>query len=969
MKRTTNNAPVTRSPRGGVFGVIGLIVVMLLALPGGGRAQIGNPQEQIAANPAGAYNLILMALSRQEYQKGLEIVDEVIRYWGPKAKEQFGPGFGHFYYLRGLLQMGLGRYPEAMGSFRTCREEFTNDLINVEGVRERPKLANRFRTHALAQEGACLMILGDYASAVEKLKGALAEAGDTQIRTDVIGLNLGRSYLRNGDLEQGRELLQKALDSQSLGLDLKRRAFMILAEDWSREVPFEEVQSLLWNYGHLVKEDIRAHRWERNPIFAFLGRNALEHQEPLRALTWYGFLLNPQELVAHRQGVLDQLNRESPRTPEDAASLEARKQEAATGIVEAESMVAAMLLGVGSGHYQLKNFSGAFAAFRQIADFYPEHRNRPDALYNLVASAVQLGLWPEARQYGRVFLDEYPEHPLVSEVARLMVESIYLLQEWQEAYTTAIEVRERFKIGEAARDVPDFVVAASLYHLDRFPEAEIEIEAYLKNYAEPRRLELATYYHGSTKVKLFQWQSGVGILESFMERWPRSDLHSSALYQAALCRFVLGEPDDALAKLDRLQAEFPNASEIPASWNLRGDVLVSKGGIPIGAIEAAYLEGRRLSEGIPMHFETAAYSFWKLVLLCAENQNHEDAVAYYDEFKKGYAKSGHELDVIAAALHSLVKVGRSREAEETVRNQIFKFADDVDSGNLSELFGSYLNFLDSHYPPDDVLAKIRTFPVPEPAPEPLTAWLRIAEIEKLEAREDPAQQEKAQQLFRRLATDLPMERMPDYPLIKLARWSHEQGDASRARAIYEYLLEQRPKGPHLDMARYDLASLLADSENSEDQDRAVNLYQQVRDESETPTLQEGAILGGGQLLMRQEKYGQAQTWWRDYLGHGNWLNARPEANFNYGRCLEETGSPKEALKIYTSVYALFPGHLDWSTQAYLRTAEILKKDKRDGDALLVLVDMLKRLGHLDHANIRKGRDLFAAWKEEWIRNQ
>ena len=121
--------------------------------------------------------------------------------------------------------------------------------------------------------------------------------------------------------------------------------------------------------------------------------------------------------------------------------------------------------------------------------------------------------------------------------------------------------------------------------------------------------------------------------------------------------------------------------------------------------------------------------------------------------------------------------------------------------------------------------------------------------------------------------------------------------------------------------------------------------------------------------MRQEKYDEAMRWWRDYLSHGNWLNSRPEANFNYGRCTEETGDPLMALKIYASVYALFPGHLDWSTQAYLRAARILKEEDRDGDALLVLVDMLKRLGHLEHDGVGEGRKLFAEWKQEWIANQ
>lgn len=952
-----------------------LLVVVFTGLAPTSRGQVNSPTplEQLAANPAAAYNLTLMSLGRQEYEKGLEIVDEVIRYWGVKAKEQFGPGFGHFYYLKGLLHMGLEEYPEAMDAFRICRDEFPNELLNQEAEGERTKLANRFRTHALAQWGACLMIIGDFAGAVEKLEGALAEAGETRIRTDVIGLNLGRCYLRNGDLGKGKELLQKALDSETLALAMKRKAFMILAEDWSREVGLEELQPLLWNHGSLVQEDTRANRWSRNPIFAMLGRDALGKDDPLRALAWYSFLLNPQELVTHRQRVLAELENEASRARaggEDMTEWESRLAETREGAAEAERMVAAMLLGVGSGHYQMQNYPAAFASFRHISQAYPEHPKHPDALYNAVASAVQLGLWQEARQFGSQFLDRYPGHPLVAEVARLMVESIYLLQEWEEALTTATQVRKRFEVGEVARDVPDFVVGAALFHLERYEEADRELSGYPLNYGEARRLEPATYYLGSTKVKLFEWERGAEILEDFVDRWPSSDLVSSALYQSGLCRFVLENNERALELVEQLQIEHPAAVEIPASFNLKGDILMQMGGVAVDEVEAAYLEGRDRSRDIARHFETAAYSHWKLVLLMATDHRHEEAVAYYDGYLADYRDSEVELEVISAVLHSLVEVGRAAEAEETMREQILLHADDAESGQLGQLFGSYLGFLESHYPPDDVLAKIRTFPVPDPLPAPLEAWLKVAEIEKLEEREELTQAGAVESAYVELEGRMRLESTPNYPLIKVARWRLEQGREADARTLYEFLLEERPGGAQVEMAMYDLATMLSESDgDAEALDRAVTLFREVRENFEIPELQEAAVIGAGRTLIKQEKFTQAITWWRDYLSHRDWLNARPEANYNIGRCLEENGSPREALKVYASVYALFPGNLDWSTQAYLRTAHLLKNEGRDGDALLVLVDMLKRLGHLEHPGIEEGRKIFIAWKADWVAQQ
>ncbi|MCB1086555.1 MAG: hypothetical protein KDM63_05885, partial [Verrucomicrobiae bacterium] len=221
-------------------------------------------------------------------------------------------------------------------------------------------------------------------------------------------------------------------------------------------------------------------------------------------------------------------------------------------------------------------------------------------------------------------------------------------------------------------------------------------------------------------------------------------------------------------------------------------------------------------------------------------------------------------------------------------------------------------------------------------------------------------------LYFKLQLDLPREAVPNYPLVKLARWEVARSDTAKALEVLEFIVKERPHGGHIEMAMSDLAGLLAASEGDADRDRALAYYTEIRERFDMPSLQETATLGGGRLLMRRGKYEEALAWWREYLRREEWVSSRPEANFQFGRCLEEIGKPNEALKLYVSVYANFPGHLDWSTQAYLRTAEILKRDHKDADALLVMVDMLKRLGRFDHPNVAIAREQFAKWKADWV---
>jgi hypothetical protein len=73
------------------------------------------------------------------------------------------------------------------------------------------------------------------------------------------------------------------------------------------------------------------------------------------------------------------------------------------------------------------------------------------------------------------------------------------------------------------------------------------------------------------------------------------------------------------------------------------------------------------------------------------------------------------------------------------------------------------------------------------------------------------------------------------------------------------------------------------------------------------------------------------------------------------------------MKIYVSVYANFPGYLDWSTRAYLRAAAITKARGEDLKALKILQDMLKRMGHHKHPGVAKAKSVFGQWRNEYAK--
>ena len=45
---------------------------------------------------------------------------------------------------------------------------------------------------------------------------------------------------------------------------------------------------------------------------------------------------------------------------------------------------------------------------------------------------------------------------------------------------------------------------------------------------------------------------------------------------------------------------------------------------------------------------------------------------------------------------------------------------------------------------------------------------------------------------------------------------------------------------------------------------------------------------------------------------------------------------------------------------------LARKRGQQGDALKVLIDMLKRMGHLEHEGVTEAREKFKIWKAEWV---
>ncbi|MFT5466446.1 MAG: tetratricopeptide (TPR) repeat protein [Verrucomicrobiales bacterium] len=954
--------------------------------------------------------------------KAIALCDKAISEYGKGALELYGPVFGHFYYMKGMFLLRKKQYAAAIQALKICHENFDNAWLKTYVPKtpdEQPKLPNRFQYHALMQWGFALMAMKNYPGAVPILERTLAEDPKTEPRINrlYVMINLARCYILADQPTKGKDFIIKLIESDLLGAEGKRQLFMILCWDWSPLVKFEELRAVIHKYGHYALDQDPMQRIGDNSKFQVLAAVALDpakielmgegakvrdgaETEPLRALLWYNLMAPPWIVLEdhesrklkyeERIAVFEAMETESPAEAERKTLMLARGaellQEVNKDIQNVRKDWSMMLLGTGASHYQISSIAAARATYHELAIKFPNHKERPVILHNLVVCAVNLGRWVEAYEYGLAFFAEFPDHELKPSVARVLVEVLYVQGEYKEAFDICAEIRPELEPGSPIREIPDFVHGACAFHLDQFELCEKIHEEYIGYYPDGQRLEPVRFYLASAKVRLLKWEEAGPMLESFLTDYPTSPMRPAALFLSGLTHLVLEDLELAQSRISELQANFASAEEIPASHNVQGDIFTALDS-EFDLVAPEHRQAKRyVEEDGRGDVEVAAYAIRQLITIESDEENWEVAVDLFDQFKDRYWNSSYRIDASIAALRSLVEVGRREEGLKLLVDFVNDNADNGVTAELDNLFGAYVSYLDDYYEEDEILDSLKNFPYTDnlnPAPA-LKAWVLMAQIEAMEGAEKPNNEEIEKvfyimnQLFARSGLDL-----SNYTLVRLARWNRDvRGKNEDAAKIYDFVLNER--GAIGDSAAYalvDWSKILLQSDEPTVLDEAFGNFNRALNETENNDLAEEATLGSARVLMKQakmakaaasapqEKFEKALEFWKEYLSDRSRRLARPEANYRIAECYDELGKASEAKKLYVNVYANFGGHIEWSSLSILRVAVMLREGGQEKNALLAVGDYLRRLGHNDHPGIEAVKHNFFKWRDEFTAKQ
>ncbi|MEY3896353.1 MAG: hypothetical protein RLZZ214_1873 [Verrucomicrobiota bacterium] len=319
------------------------------------------------------------AMKERDWQQALDLHTQAANRFGQQDPlRRFGAQFGAVYYQKGVCEMKLKRWDEAMRSFEICYRDFPNGGAS-------PDSENPFQIMALCKWGEAAMGAEQWELAAGLFAKFIGERDKTRDRfpKGSFYVNSAVCQYKLGRIAEGNENLEIAIRNKENFPTPESgiiAGFQALA---GAAIARGDEQALLdfidKNRGALVMDSAENRRY--SGVFLKLAGDASAAGMPRAALAVY-------QLV--------------PNSEEDA-----------TG---ADSPAAIRLAAVALIHEKAGNLRGAFAAYELLESDHPRATNREGNLYQLIRTASLIGESDSARRHARMLYQEFPKSPHLVEL-------------------------------------------------------------------------------------------------------------------------------------------------------------------------------------------------------------------------------------------------------------------------------------------------------------------------------------------------------------------------------------------------------------------------------------------------------------------------------------------------------------------------------------------------------------------------
>lgn len=908
---------------------------------------------QLDNNPQALNHKAVQAMQARDWNAALEHLNEAIESFDKNALILFGPQFGVTWYRKGICEMHLENWGEAVNAFKTCNEKYASIPDRERGGK------NIFEKRALLYWGKAAQGAKDFKTALEKYYQFLEERDPVRdkFQPGSFYINLATCHFKLNQISDGLKHLETALENKErfrtpdagiIG------AFQALVETSIESGNDTAVLDLLQsNRADFIIDPYGMGQYS----ILFLSLAGQAYEAGMETLTVALYQLIPSTTV-----MLEDINSRFTRLGDRAGVLDGSstiyksklrqaKENLTNMVTTGDPIEVVQLSATAFLHEKKGNVRGAYTAYHQLEKFYAESKKREDNLYNLARTASVLGKVSETREFGMRFLDAFPDSKYADSIRRMMLTSLFFNGEYLACIETATEILPSLKEGTKEHDIALHVLGGSYFYTGDYREAKPRIDKHVETYPESDYAQASLYFQASNEASLQFWTKAAKLLDAFLEKYPdpkENVYYDFALFDRANAHYTLEELEPALAKANRLEQEFPNSDVIDRAYNLKGNIFESQGDFEQAityyakALEIAESRGNAL---------TAAESLNYLIsLLGKEKDNQENlnkAVAYADQYWEKYGfNSPYKAQVAVGQMIPLKSVGRTEEAVETLRKVIVEMANEPSAAGLEEAITSYTEAYLENHTVEELKDHYYNFKGIASNNHAARALLRIAVIGVYEdlvekAGDDENKLRNAQAAIRVLFQDLSqafeLKDLSNFILVKVGNFILNTNSPQEALPYFDQALNREDDNSYRFPALFGRAAALGKSGSREKQAEAIKDFKRIIQDAEDRSDKERALFQMIDTQLDMGAYEQAKENARLYLDaerrdeNGGYSKRKPDVAMMLAEAYDKMNMTNDAISAYVNIYNTYPGDLRISAPAVKRAMELFWQRNQTSD--------------------------------------
>jgi tetratricopeptide (TPR) repeat protein len=916
-----------------IFG--GFFVSLVLAVPAAAdeRLELGTVVEKS-----------LEAMEEQNWEAALSSLQIAIDRFGTADPfKNFGPQFGVIYYRKGLCEMKLQRWEDAMQSFEICYRDFPNPPGLIEG-------GNGYQILALLKRGEAAMGAGQWELALRQFK-KFSDERDRERDSYPKGsffINLAICNYKLGRIPAGNENLEIAIRNKSVfptpdvGIVAGFQALVgAVIEQRNEQALLDFVEM---NRGEIIIDPYEMHEFSK--VFMKLATDAVAANMERSAWVLYQLVPATEAAIDDTRSRLTAMGnapelRDGPRLivrenlQRNLAALEAeyRGPEAA----EIIQLGATAFLQEKSG-----NLRGAYAAYRQLERYYPAAAKRENYLSNLIRLGERLG--ENASAIGEdvaKLLTEFPKSSDAAAAQRSRLTALFHDRDYQQCVALTEPMLAALKSGSADHDLSLYILAGSYHYLGSYDKAQPLLEQHASTYPESPYAQSVDYFRASNLVKLQRWSEAVPLLDEFIKKYPRKEGNvflPYALYDRAIAQEAEGHDGLALESLARLTGEFPETPVLETAFLLRGKLEEKTG--QREAAEKSYLRALEVAEK-RKNREVAGEVLFRLVSMLGQKNPGEgnvsrwkDAIPYADRFWEKYGEdSPYQTQMAVAQAHAFYAAGRGEQALKHLYHVITEMVKMPGTPGLEAAIGFYSSVYLEKHTPDQLKTHFEHFSEIPETQRSARAWLRMAVIRAYEnvanrstdEAERRAAEEKLAELFPKLVSDFVPADLTEETLIRLADYYRVKTSTPRqALPFYDEVLS-REDSTHRFVALLGRGDVSIRSGSPDDLAKGLADFETVYRESKDPGERDLALFRLVEIHRAKRDFTKTAELAKAYLEQGDRTKTSyaAEVGMIWADALQETGKVDDAIEMYEKIWTGNLEAIGLSAQAVKRWMGLL----------------------------------------------